>query len=324
MMSASALDSPFGFGKPHFSGHETFALRYGWLKKAYDTVLRCNAEDPSNCTRNNIFGDGAVAQFGVGKNMVSAIRYWSKTVGIIEEDSDGFLSTTKFGNAIFHPKKGWDPYMENPATLWLVHWKLASATSRATTWYWTFSHFARNDFDREYLINSLMSAAADYGAKASLTTIKNDVGCFLNFYAPQAGSKGRHEDTLECPLIELELIKSNSQNRYFFARGAKPTLKDGVFSYALSEFWLQYSPNTATLSLQDIVYAPGSPGRVFLLQEQDVEHYLESISTATKGAFEWAESTGLRQVSRNPKQEIKANLSYVKIDFASHKVRRAA
>ena len=25
--------------RPQFSGHETFPLRYGWLKKAFDAVL---------------------------------------------------------------------------------------------------------------------------------------------------------------------------------------------------------------------------------------------------------------------------------------------
>ena len=28
---------------PQFSGHETFPLRYGWLKKAYDRVLCQNS-----------------------------------------------------------------------------------------------------------------------------------------------------------------------------------------------------------------------------------------------------------------------------------------
>jgi len=50
-----------------FSGHETFPLRFNWLKKGIDAA----AEDPE------IFNsDRAIAEFGVGKNMVRAIRHW--------------------------------------------------------------------------------------------------------------------------------------------------------------------------------------------------------------------------------------------------------
>ena len=28
--------------RPQFSGHETFPLRYGWLKKAFDQVAETN------------------------------------------------------------------------------------------------------------------------------------------------------------------------------------------------------------------------------------------------------------------------------------------
>ena len=51
-----------------FSGHESFACKSLWLKKGYDFVVQerdFNAPD-------------AVIHLGVGKNMVSSIRYWLK------------------------------------------------------------------------------------------------------------------------------------------------------------------------------------------------------------------------------------------------------
>ncbi|WP_420455951.1 DUF4007 family protein [Rubrivirga sp.] len=60
--------------RPQFSGHETFALRAGWPKKAYDAALK----DPE------IFGaDAAIARFGVGKNMVRSIRHWARALGVL-------------------------------------------------------------------------------------------------------------------------------------------------------------------------------------------------------------------------------------------------
>jgi len=51
-----------------FSGHETFSCKQFWLKKGYDFVN-------NNMTFNN---DDAVVDLGVGKNMVSSIRFVSK------------------------------------------------------------------------------------------------------------------------------------------------------------------------------------------------------------------------------------------------------
>ena len=67
---------------PRFSGHETFPLRYGWLKKVFDRVTE-TAGEPNQKTA--CWGDDAIAQFGVGKNMVASMRHWAKATGIIEE-----------------------------------------------------------------------------------------------------------------------------------------------------------------------------------------------------------------------------------------------
>ena len=307
--------------KPHFSGHDTFALRYGWLKKAYDAVAEQNGAGFSK----DIFGDGAIARFGVGKNMVSAMRFWAKTAGIIEVGSNGTLTTTKFGDKIFDLKKGLDLYMENPTTLWLLHWKLSSCQNKATTWYWAFSHFSRADFDREGLETALMRLVDEQGWKISPTTIRNDVGCFINTYVANKSGKNVDRDSLlDCPLIELELIKSVDSKRYYFSRGLKPTLRSGIFAYALCEFWQRHQPTMATLSFENIVYGPGSPGRVFLLQERDVEKHLETIDEDTDGVLQWSETAGLRQVSIRAGNKVEAKLSLIDRDFASNSAKKVA
>ena len=109
--------------RPLFSGHETFPLRYGWLKKAYDAVKR---HEGGPATRNIFLDDAAIARFGVGKNMVTAIRHWATACGIIaSNDRAGTLQTTELGDLIFGTE-GCDPFLEAPATLWLLHWILTS------------------------------------------------------------------------------------------------------------------------------------------------------------------------------------------------------
>ena len=56
----------------HFSGHETFALRYGWLNKAYN-ILNINEKDIEK----------QVVELGVGKNMVNSIKYWADVSGLV-------------------------------------------------------------------------------------------------------------------------------------------------------------------------------------------------------------------------------------------------
>ena len=50
--------------RPQLSGHETFPLRYGWLKKAYDAVRKREGQ----ADNGEVFsGPDAIARFGVGK-----------------------------------------------------------------------------------------------------------------------------------------------------------------------------------------------------------------------------------------------------------------
>ena len=63
----------------------------------------------------------AVSDLGVGKNMVSAINYWTKSFGIIDDSS----KPTELGEFLFgkNPK---DEFLEDIGSLWLLHYSLIS------------------------------------------------------------------------------------------------------------------------------------------------------------------------------------------------------
>ena len=104
---------------PRLSGHETFPVRYGWLKKAYDAVR--DTEESQDDNRHVFAGPDAIARFGVGKNMVASMRHWATVTGIIDDNPDHRrIFTTPLGRQVFSDG-GLDPYMENPATAWLLH-----------------------------------------------------------------------------------------------------------------------------------------------------------------------------------------------------------
>ena len=139
-LSNAHTTSPQGI-TPSFSGHQTFPFRYTWLKKGVDAVT----ENPSVFSSEN-----ASVSLGVGKNMVSSIRHWCRASGLIEEkiDQRTELEATDLGKTFFgnQNKEGLDPYLEDPATLWLIHYQIATNTDRATSWYWAFNVLRGNQF----------------------------------------------------------------------------------------------------------------------------------------------------------------------------------
>lgn len=309
--------------KPNLSGHETFPLRYGWLKKAYDAVCKMQGE-PGN--RAVFLDDAAIARFGVGKNMVSSMRHWASVVGVIQEGEDaGTLSTTALGDMLFG-SGGLDPYMEHPASLWLVHWRLAGKPEK-TTWFWAFNNYSGSMFERERLVKGLENVAKERAwRRVAQATIRRDVECFVRTYvARRATGQASHEDTLESPLAELGLIKPiGKRDGFRFVRGPKSTLADGVFLYALADFWTLFSPASQTLSFEAVAHEPGSPGRVFLLDENDIAGRLMRLDEFTKGALRWSETAGLKQVLRSKEFTPETALHLVDQDFGCGIAREAA
>lgn len=298
--------------KPQFSGHETFPLRYGWLKKLYDRVVETR-DEPSN--RQLCWGDDAIARFGVGKNMVGSMRHWAKATDIIKEGDQNSVRPTELGDLLFG-LDAVDPYLEHAASLWLLHWKLASQPER-TTWYWAFSHYPTTRFSREDFMKRLKRLAEDRGwGRASNATLKNDIACFVRTYVAQPPSVRRSiEDSLESPLTELGLIKPTARSDGFrFVRGPKQSLGNGVFAYALAEYWKETS-NAASMSFEAIAQAPGSPGRVFLLEENDVVDQLVELGRITNGFMQWSETAGLKQVIRSGDWEEQSTLMFAKSDY---------
>jgi len=281
-------------GNGSFSGHETFPFRYAWMKKGVDAV----AENP------NVFGDDeAMSILGVGKNMVRSIRHWCVAAGLLENvkvkgKPRGGLAVSELGRAIFG-EGGFDPYLEDPATLWILHWQLASDPLRATTWYWTFGHVHEPEFTKEALISALNDWIQTQRLKpVSRGTLERDVDCFLRTYVrSRSGSGVILEDSLDCPLVELGLIlPSPDHSAFAFVRGDHPTLSDAVVVHSVCEFASRQARSREALPLADLAHRPGSPGRVFKLDEDTLATRLDRLDKLTGGAMVYDETAGLRQL----------------------------
>ncbi len=242
-----------------FSGHETFPFRYPWLKKGFDAAR----DDGFVFLR-----DDATTTLGVGKNMVRSIRHWCLAAGVLAEDRAGgsALRPTQLGTLLF-ADDGLDPYLEDPATLWVLHWQIASNRARATTWYWAFSHFHEPECTREALTSALFKWAQMLsGKRVAESSLKRDVEVFLRTYVPSRQGRGHiAEDSLDCPLVDLGLIaQPGGGHAYRFRRGAQQGLPDGILLFAVLRFWEAFAPTAGTLALHDLAHQPGSPRKRLL------------------------------------------------------------
>ena len=249
--------------------------------------------------------DDATITLGVGKNMVRSIHHWCQVTQLIKGAGLGSNHRREFvltdlGSSIFADDR-FDPYLEDAATLWLIHWKLATNVNRATTWFWAFSIFSHNEFGKDKFTSELINwSERNTPNRISENSIKRDVDCFFRTYVPSLLTKTTMiEDTFDCPLVELNLISNSPDaNTYQFHRGPKPSLPAEIFAAALSEFWESLSKKN-TLTFADIAYSQKSPGRIFQLDEDTLVEYLDRLENLTEGALYYDETAGMKQVHRN-------------------------
>jgi hypothetical protein len=220
-----------------------------WLKKAYERA------SGNGLIPKAAFADaGAIAEFGVGKNMVASIKHWALACGLMTEAGPDDFRVSGLAKEILDDG-GLDPYAENPTTAWLVHWQLSGRCIRSTTWYWLFNHVTAPTFSRSELEGPLAQYARGLDAKHRLSdaTISRDLETCLRSYAPRAAG-GSPEDFAEPLLGELGLLQEVHKGHYAFRRGPKTSLHDGVFAYALVDFWDREAEGLSSLAFETIAY----------------------------------------------------------------------
>lgn len=281
-----------------FSGHESFPCRYAWIPKAVEAI----SGNPE------VFGDveEAMVKLGLGKNMVQSLRFWVQVLRVAESSGSG-LRITEFGQRVFGAR-GLDPYLEDISTLWLLHWQLCSHhDSPIFAWHFLFNRFHEPDIVRSHVLELMERESLAVAKTLAKATLAQHFDVFMHTYVPTRGAKNEIvEDNLDCPLVELELIIPNGQriNRqgkleaaYCFDREPKPELSNGVFLYAVYDYWTRCKRGEDTLSLSEIATGVGSPGQVFKLPEDDIRSRLAAFNRWVED-FEYRESAMFEQLKR--------------------------
>ena len=284
-----------------FSGHETFPCRYAWLPKSYQMLCA----DPRAWSDEN----EAMMQLGVGKNMARAARFWVVAMGIAQPLADrrGY-GITPFGHALLAPN-GFDPFLENTRTLWLLHWKLASPVAEPMfAWHFLLNQWPQPEFSRSQVLRSFIKESKSEGRELSAVTLEQHFDIFLHTYVPTRGHKGVIlEDNLDCPLTEIRLLQKVSEREeegrkesiYSFRREDKPEISGALLAYCLANFWSLHHASEATLGFREIAVAPGSVGQIFKLPEFALRDRLLALHHESKGLLEFQESAALPRVIRH-------------------------
>jgi len=280
-----------------FSGHQTFVFRYGWLEKGVRGVAECPT----------IFSEeDALVRLGVGKNMVESIRHWCQVTQLValdtgEKESRGrHLRVTEIGRRLLLDG-GWDPFLEDDASLWLIHWLLVSNSDVGTAWQLLFSTFHRPDFTKRELVNYFASFAQKESLKVTDAVLARDVDCLVRTYAvgPNGKKQSSPEETFDCPLLQLNLLQPSPDGEmYRFAIGPKPSLPAAIFAFALYQYFDRVRAGLNAMGVQECLYGPGSPGQAFKLDENSLIEYVEDMEDQTRGAILLDETAGLKQIYR--------------------------
>lgn len=272
-----------------FSGHESFPCKTLWLKKGYDFVVQ----------GNNFNNPDAVIQLGVGKNMVASIRYWLRVFGVCEGEQPTWL-----GNYLFNKDNGKDKYIEDLATLWLLHFNLVfSKEASLYNLFFCGLQRERSKFEREQIITYVRLKLVEAGKQSVFNenTIRKDVGVLLqNYSLPR---KSQSNEDFSSLLIDLDLIRQDLEGKgfYFNIDGKRKVTKE-VFLYALLKLKEQEGDNTIPFeTIQDCV------GLAFCMQDYETVEMLKLLSLHYSKHLNYNEVAGIKQI------QFIADLDYKKV-----------
>lgn len=273
--------------KLSFSGHETFVCRQSWLKKGYDYLNKGQSF-------NN---EDAVISLGVGKNMVTAIKFWLRGYSVIDQAEH----VSKLGHLLFNEETGLDPYLEDISTLWLLHYYIVK-NQRVFIFNAFFNEFAKekSEFTREQLIAFLKRKTQESEQNQfSDKTYEADANVFLRTYVRSNDGKVDLEDETANLLVDLNLIgvftKENISGKkaqwYRINKAERRDLSKFLLLFALLD---RYEKEGISISFYDMLEGYNSVGVIFSLTEQGLDNKLKEIAEQWPSQISYTSTAGNR------------------------------
>jgi len=271
-----------------FSGHDSFQCRQLWLKKGYDYVQE----------GKNFNDEDAVVQLGVGKNMVSSIRFWLKAFNIIDNKD----IPTEFGKRLFDDENGYDPFLEDEASLWLLHYQLVK-NSFASIYSIIFNEFRKEKlfFNKETFVNYVKRIGeSNPDLNFNENTVAKDFIVFVNLYKNDPESKDV-EDSFSGILSEIELLKTigkGKEEQFYIENVERDNLPEAVVLFTI----LDNSNYGNSISLNSLEFDLNSPGSIFALNRSGLMNKISDIVDEFKD-ITFTDQAGIKELQFKKKSD---------------------
>jgi hypothetical protein len=275
--------------KLSFAGHESFHCRSLWLKKGFDFVS----------DQNDFNEPSSVISLGVGKNMVSSINYWLFAFGLLK--NNGQLSELA---TFLLSEEGYDPYLEDNASLWLLHYNLI-CENKASIYSIIFNEFRKQrvEFNRHQLLNYLLKKCKENNFNSSENTLKRDIAVFLKMYVKPKNITKNLEDLYSGLFIDLNIIEQlkkfdeDERDWYKIENNDRDDIPVELFLYILLN-----NPNYSdSISFDKLLFDTNSPGNILAMNSAGV---LKKIHELTQRYHDitFTDDAGIRelQIKKRP------------------------
>ena len=251
-----------------FSGHDSFQCRDLWLKKGFDFIKNGNSFSDTD----------AVVKLGVGKNMVSSIKFWLKAFNIIDLNDQ----LTDFSVRLFDDENGYDPFLEDEASLWLLHYQLIK-NRYASTYTILFNDFRKEKmfFSKKVFTNYIRRIWNNkISSNYNENTINRDFGVFTNLYKSNDQDKSL-KDSYSGILSEIQMLKNNinsDQDSFYIENSERDNLDESIVLFAI----LDNENYGDSISLNSLEFDIDSPGSIFALNRSGLLNKIGEIVSNSK------------------------------------------
>jgi hypothetical protein len=263
------------------TGHDTFQCRSLWLKKGYDYIKS-----------NRSFKDlDAVVYLGVGKNMVSSIRFWMRSFDIIDEND----KLTEFGISLLDDN-GFDPYLEDDGSLWLLHFKLVMK-GYSSIYYLLFNEFRKEkiEFTKESFIKYINRKCNEYNIKEIKdNTILDDFSVMTKMYLRSDSQSKDKEDNYSGLLTELNLLKNigdKNDELYVIENSEKENIPFDILLYCI----IEAGGFESSINLNKIESDFNNVGSIFAINRNGLINHINLITKNYKSIV-YSDYAGIKEL----------------------------
>ena len=252
-----------------FRAHETFSIRKGWLHKGMRHVIN----NPRVFVDKDI---NSMDEFGLGANMVKALRYWLQATGLTTENLGGNnrnQELTEFGHLVWNN----DSYLEEDGTLFLIHYFLSTNKDLATAWYYFFNIYKVVEITQDSFVNGIKTYLLESDYKVADRALGEDFDCIIKTYYDN-GKNTSPENNMSCPLSELGLIRpSNEKDKTFVKHSPNQAAINPLIILAIIIRENEKCNGEKEIKISKIETDECNVGKVFNLDTFSIASYLDKL-----------------------------------------------